>query len=75
MGTPDGFAHRVDEHGTVTITHHGRPAGTLRGAAAARFLATVARGDDPQLLMARVTGNYKHGNERRAREHPRNRGR
>jgi len=22
--------------------------------------------------MARVTGNYKHGNERRARNHPRN---
>ena len=63
------------DNGTVTITHHGRPAGTLRGAAAARFLAAVARGDDPQLLMARVTGNYKHGNERRAREHPRNRGR
>jgi hypothetical protein len=37
MGTPGGFAHRVDDRGTVTITHHGRPAGTLRGAAAARF--------------------------------------
>jgi hypothetical protein len=23
--------------------------------------------------MARVTGNYKHGNERKAMEHPRNR--
>ncbi|WP_370963059.1 hypothetical protein [Amycolatopsis sp. cg9] len=75
MGTPDGFAHRVGERGDVTITHHGRPAGTLRGAAAARFLAAVARGDDPQQLMARVTGNYKHGTERRAREHPRNRDR
>jgi len=75
MGTPDGFAYRTDDHGTVTITHHGRPAGTLRGEAAARFLAAAARGDDPQLLMARATGNYKHGNERRAREHPRNRGR
>ncbi|WP_103339153.1 hypothetical protein [Amycolatopsis sp. CA-126428] len=74
MGTPEGFAYR-DEGGTVTITHHDRPAGTLRGAAAARFLAAVARGDDQQQLMARVTGNYKHGNERRAREHPRNRGR
>jgi hypothetical protein len=75
MGIPDGFAYRTDDHGTVTITHHGRPAGTLRGEAAARFLAAAARGDDLQLLMARATGNYKHGNERRAREHPRNRGR
>lgn len=74
MGTPGGFAYRVDDRGTVTITHHGRPAGTLRGAAAARFLASASR-DDPQLLMARVTGNYKHGNERRARDHERNRGR
>jgi hypothetical protein len=71
MGTPEGFAYR-DEQGTVTITHHGRPAGTLRGAAAVRFLAAVARGDDQQQLMARVTGNYKHGNERQARDHPRN---
>ncbi|MEU7580712.1 hypothetical protein AB0B50_24265 [Streptomyces sp. NPDC041068] len=29
---------------------------------------------DPQLVMARWTGNYKHGNERTARSHPRNRG-
>ena len=27
----------------------------------------------PQPLMARITGNYKHGNERLAGEHPRNR--
>ena len=30
---------------------------------------------DPQELMARVTGQYKHGNERTAKQHPRNRGR
>jgi hypothetical protein len=30
---------------------------------------------EPQLVMARWTGNYKRGNERAAREHPRNRGR
>jgi hypothetical protein len=24
--------------------------------------------------MARMTGNYKHGNERTSRNHPRNRG-
>lgn len=32
-----------------------------------------AAADDEQQLMARVTGNYKRGNERVAREHPRNR--
>ncbi|WFE52451.1 hypothetical protein [Micromonospora sp. WMMD1155] len=58
--------------GTVVITHHGRAAGTLRGARAAEFLAEVD--DDPQSVMARWTGNYRHGNERTARQHPRNRG-
>ncbi|WP_410621025.1 hypothetical protein [Amycolatopsis sp. cmx-8-4] len=74
MGIPGGFAYDVDERGTVTITHHGRPAGTLRGGTAARFLAAVEK-DDPQLAMAKATGNYKHGNERQARNHARNRGR
>jgi hypothetical protein len=46
----------------------------LRGQAAARFLDEVERGDD-QELMARVTGNYRRGNERTAKQHPRNAGR
>ncbi|MEV0003029.1 hypothetical protein AB0H28_12185 [Micromonospora sp. NPDC050980] len=64
-----GYVERAD--GTVVITHHGRVAGTLRGGRAARFLAEVD--DDPQLTMARWTGNYRHGNERTARQHSRNR--
>ena len=70
---PEGFDYRRagDE---VVISHHGRRATTLRGAAARRFLAEVERGD-PQELMARVTGNYRRGNERVARNHPRHRGR
>ena len=66
----DGFGYttRGDE---VLITHHGRAATTLRGAGARRFLDDVQVGD-PQLLMARVTGSYRRGNERVAREHPRN---
>ena len=52
----------------VTFTHHGRPAGTLRGQAAAAFLAFADRLDEDseelQGRMARLTGNYKHGNER-----------
>ncbi|MFC6706659.1 hypothetical protein [Flexivirga alba] len=47
----------------VVVYHHGRRASTLRGEAAAKFLEQVGAGDE-QLLMARVTGNYKHGNER-----------
>lgn len=73
-GRPSGFSYATSAAGEVMITHHGQATGRLRGAAAARFLAEAGRGDD-QLLMARVTGQYKHGNERTARQHPRNRGR
>lgn len=71
MGTPNGFAYETRGE-DVVITHHGTRAAVLRGARAAEFLSEVDRGD-PQLLMARVTGNYRRGNERMAREHPRNR--
>lgn len=72
-GRPEGFTFH--ERGTeVVVAHHGRRATVLRGAAARRFLADVETGD-PQELMARVTGSYRHGNERTARQHPRNRGR
>jgi len=70
---PSGFEYR-HVGAEVVISHHGRRATTLRGAAADRFLASV-EDDDPQQLMARLTGNYKHGNERQARNHPRNSGR
>lgn len=60
---------------TVVVTHHGVRATVLRGARAQEFLAEVEAGGDLQGLMARLTGNYRRGNERRARNHPRNRGR
>jgi hypothetical protein len=71
MGAPGGFAYESRADGSIVITHHGRKATVLRGARAAEFLEEVA--SDPQGAMARWTGNYKHGNERAAREHPRNR--
>jgi len=73
VNQPTGFTYRL--RGTdVVVTHHGRPAATLRGDAAAQFLADVELGD-PQQLMARVTGQYRHGNERAGKDHPRNRAR
>ncbi len=74
MPGPEGFAYDV-RGADVVITHHGRRATVLRGPAATRFLADVEDGADEQELMARVTGNYRRGNERTARDHPRNRGR
>jgi hypothetical protein len=75
MAQPAGFRFAQRDNGTVIITHAGRHASTLRGRRAAAFLEEVAAGGDPQLVMARWTGNYKRGNERVAAEHPRNRGR
>ena len=71
MGRASGFEF-PQRGGDIVITHHGRKAATLRGDAAARFLEDVEQ-SDPQQVMARVTGNYKRGNERLARKHPRNR--
>lgn len=70
-GRPSGFAWVVRGK-EVVISHHGREAAVLRGEKAREFVR-AAESSDPQLLMARLTGNYKRGNERTARSHPRNR--
>lgn len=72
MTRPSGFSYVQHGDGTVVITHRGRAAGTLRGSRAQKFLAEMESGD-AQLVMARWTGAYKFGNERTARNHPRNR--
>lgn len=73
---PTGFSYEIvgDD---VIISHHGRRATILRGVTAKRFLADVQVDVDVavenlQELMARLTGNYRHGNERTAKNHPRN---
>jgi hypothetical protein len=70
-----GFAFRVSKQGAVSVHRQGRLAATLRGREAQEFLARIERLDPAarQRLMARVTGNYRRGNERRAGSHPRNR--
>lgn len=72
MPRPEGFefVRRGDD---VVISHHGNRATVLRGRRAQEFLAEVEDGD-PQELMARLTGNYRRGNERTAKQHPRNKG-
>jgi len=67
------FAYRLPKDGSVRISHRGRHVVTLAGERAARFREQVAGADEDaaQLLMARVTGNFKRGNERVARERSR----
>ena len=60
------FSFRAQKDGTVRIAYHGRVVTTLAGKDASRFLARVgANPDAAQLLMAKATGNFKRGNERR----------
>jgi hypothetical protein len=69
-----GFTFLVRRNGDVEIFHRNRLATTLRGDAADDFKqeAGEEKSAEAQQLMARVTGNFKHGNERLAGEHPRN---
>jgi hypothetical protein len=61
------FAWRETKDGRVRISWQGRVVTTLAGTPAARFLREVESLDEEgeQLLLARVTGNFKRGNERR----------
>jgi hypothetical protein len=49
----DVFSYRSTKDGKVFISWHGRKVTTLAGAR-----------EEQQLEMARVTGHFKHGNER-----------
>ena len=74
-GSDLGFTCRLNKSGEVWVSHHGRHITTLRGGAAIDFMTEIDRASfaDRQQLMARLTGNYKRGNERLASQHPRNR--
>lgn len=70
-----GFAFNIFKNGNVQITHHGKLATTLRGNKAASFIENMSAAEfiDQQQLMARLTGNYKRGNEKSAKKHSQNR--
>jgi hypothetical protein len=62
-----GFSWRATKDGQVRISREGRVVTTLRGAAAERFRRRAGGADEAvqQQLMARASGNYRRGNERR----------
>ncbi len=62
------FHFRELKNARVQISHHGKIVTTLGGAQAKNFLAKAQRANtiEQQHLMARATGHYKHGNERRS---------
>ncbi|MGB5105614.1 MAG: hypothetical protein WBP29_07135 [Candidatus Zixiibacteriota bacterium] len=70
-----GFTIQSCNNGDIIILHHGRAATMLRGKKAIQFLSDLEASEfaTQQQMMARLTGNYKRGNERTAKNHPRNR--
>ena len=63
----DPFDHHVVADGSIRITRGGRVVTVLRGEAARRLADRLADADPAavQLELARATGHYRHGNERR----------
>jgi hypothetical protein len=60
------FTFQATKDGKVFIHWQGKLVTTLRGKTAEKFLRSVAGADSAQaqLLMARATGHFKHGNEK-----------
>jgi len=59
------FTFREAKDGRVRISWRGRQVAILNGRQAASFLQRIEGLDEPrrQLAMAKITGNFKRGNE------------
>ncbi|GAK56763.1 hypothetical protein U27_03727 [Candidatus Vecturithrix granuli] len=60
------FSYRTHKNGNVVIYWNALQSAILRGRSAEKFLVKVecAQEQEAQLLMAKVTGDFKRGNER-----------
>lgn len=69
------FDYEETQDGRIRITYHGRVVTTVSGTAARRLSERLEKAGprDAQILMAKATGNFKRGNERRGRDRDRER--
>ena len=60
------FSYKVTKDKKVFIFYEGKQVTTLSGKNASDFIKKIqnAEGKDAQLIMAKVTGNFKRGNEK-----------
>ncbi|MEM9953189.1 MAG: hypothetical protein AAF846_16410 [Chloroflexota bacterium] len=60
------FDYQITKDNRVLLYYHNKHIKTLSGKQAKKFIAEIDTLDwhDAQLLMAKVTGNFKRGNER-----------
>lgn len=63
------FSFRVSKEGKVFISWQGRQVTILSGKEAEKFTQRMETADEKgrQLIMAKATGNFKHGNEKLAK--------
>lgn len=60
------FGHREIKNGKIQITFHSKMIKTIQGKEYNKFIRILEL-DDPyelQLFMAKITGQFKHGNEK-----------
>ena len=64
------FTYRISKDNKVFISYQGQQVTTLSGRQAEQFITKIngAVGKEAQLIMAKVTGNFKRGNERIAKQ-------
>jgi hypothetical protein len=60
------FTYRISKEEKVFISYEGKQVTTLSGSKAKKFISDIegSFGKDAQLIMAKVTGNFKRGNEK-----------
>jgi hypothetical protein len=60
------FSYRATKDGLVFLEFHGATVKTIAGESAKKFLkrADSLEGLELQLVLAKLTGNFKHGNEK-----------
>ena len=60
------FSYRITKDRKVFISYHGKQVTVLSGNRAETFISEIkdAEGKEAQLIMAKVTGNFKRGNEK-----------
>ena len=60
------FTYRITKDKKVFILFHGKQVTTLSKNKAEEFITKIAGKDekDAQLIMAKATGHFKHGNEK-----------
>ncbi|MFD2446871.1 hypothetical protein ACFSO7_23300 [Bacillus sp. CGMCC 1.16607] len=62
------FSYRVTKDNTVFLDYFGKQVKILKGKEAEKFLKKINAATDErevQLILAKVTGNFKRGNERK----------